>query len=158
MEAFTRALTKIMRRLRPTRNPPPVATAADPDWAACHGGDREGAIAACTRILNRASLSSRERTEAHAWRGQHFLNGGDFDRAIGDLDEAIRLDPTVANSYNNRGLCHAQKGNYDRAIGDFDEAIRLDSRHVLAYRCRGTAYGAKGDHDRAIADFDAAIR
>jgi tetratricopeptide (TPR) repeat protein len=82
----------------------------------------------------------------------------EHDIALGDLNEAIRVAPTSAASYNNRGVARERKKEYDRAIADFDEAIRLDPKSALAYTNRGLAREAKGEYDRALADFDEAIR
>ncbi len=50
----------------------------------------------------------------------------ELDIALGDYNEAIRLDPTSASVYNNRGLAWHDKKEYDKAIADYNEAIRLD--------------------------------
>jgi tetratricopeptide (TPR) repeat protein len=53
-----------------------------------------------------------------------------YDRAIADLNEAIKLAPNETIAYNNRGLIHYSKGNSDRAIADFNQAIQLDSNNA----------------------------
>ena len=63
-----------------------------------------------------------------------------FDRALPDLNESIRLDPNSACALTNRGRVHGFKGDLDRAIVDYDEAIRLDPTFALAYNNRGAAY------------------
>ena len=57
----------------------------------------------------------------------------DFDRAIGDFTEAIRLDPKYQDAYIGRGLALWFKiedrkavNNQDKAIEDMSAAIRLD--------------------------------
>ena len=40
------------------------------------------------------------------------------DKAIADLNEAIRLLPSYANYYLDRGQCWAAKEEYDKAIAD----------------------------------------
>ena len=74
------------------------------------------------------------------------------------LDEAIRLDPKDASSFNNRGAVWREKGDFDHAIADFDRAIELNSKVANSYSNRGTVWRAKGDLDRAIVDFDQALR
>jgi predicted Zn-dependent protease len=80
------------------------------------------------------------------------------DRAIQDLDQAIRLDPNLAWAFNNRGLVYNAKGQYDRAIQDFDQAIKLNPNLAMAFKNRGVSYIAKGQTDRAIKDLDQAIK
>ena len=42
--------------------------------------------------------------------------GWDYDEAIRDYTEAIRLDPKNAKAYRNRGLAYRRLGKYDEAI------------------------------------------
>jgi tetratricopeptide (TPR) repeat protein len=81
-----------------------------------------------------------------------------YDRAIADFDEAIRVDPNYAAGFSNRGVAYMKKEDYDRAIADFDEAIRVDPNYADGFSNRGLAYVEKEDYDRAITDFDEAIR
>ena len=57
----------------------------------------------------------------------------EVDLALGDLNEAIRLDPTVADLWTARGLAWHYKEEYDKAIADHSEAIRLDPKLAPAY-------------------------
>ena len=86
-------------------------------------------------------------------RGFEYYKLGQYDRAIQDYDEAIRLDPQLAVVYNNRGLAYNELGQYERAIKDFGEAIRLDPKDADAYRNRGLTYEAIGKSEEAERDF-----
>ena len=44
---------------------------------------------------------------------------GEYDKAIADCDEAIRLDPNCVFAYNNRALAWCAKKQYDKAIDDY---------------------------------------
>jgi tetratricopeptide (TPR) repeat protein len=57
-----------------------------------------------------------------------FLKKRDYDRAIVECGEAIRLDPNYAVAYNNRAVVFNDKADYDHALADLAEAIRLDPR------------------------------
>src|SRR5215813_12542794 len=100
----------------------------------------------------------RTRYAALVSQGDTSANNRDYDRAIADYGEAIRLIPKYALAFSNRGVAYGKKSEYDRAISDFNEAIRLDPKLAFAFFNRGLAYGHKGDHDRAISDYDEAIR
>ena len=83
----------------------------------------------------------------------------EYDKAIGDYSEVIRLDPGNTMAYLNRGkIFWWVKKEYDRALKDLDEAIRLDPRKSVAYLSRGGVWYDKQDYTRALADFDEAIR
>ncbi len=151
-----------------------LATAASQrDWKDCEGGDADRAIAACTRILQGRGETARNRAVAHLNRGIAFYEKGNYDRALSDYNDALRLDPS-ADAYYQRGLVYYAKDDYDRAIADYDVAIKLGpnrkayggdgkligSKQVVAhyYYARGNAYRAKGNYDRAIADYNEAIK
>jgi tetratricopeptide (TPR) repeat protein len=111
-------------------------------------------------VTERAGSTSPRPTTPVAFctRGTAFFNRQDYNRAIADYDEAIRLDPNYALAFYSRGCAYDRKGDYDRAIKDYDEAIRLNPKHHAFFSDRATAYWSKGDYDRAIPDYDEAIR
>lgn len=90
-------------------------------------------------------------------RGNVHLSNRNYDRAIDDYNEAIRLDPKYAIAFNNRGLAYQRKGETDRAIEDFGEAIRLNPAYAMAFANRANARRIKGRIDLAIEDSDRAI-
>ena len=91
-------------------------------------------------------------------RGLDAYRKRDYDLAIAEFSEAIRLKPDFVEAYNNRGLSYDCKGDHDKAIADYSEAIRLKPDYVLAYDNRGIACINKGDYTNAIANENQAIR
>ena len=82
----------------------------------------------------------------------------DFDNALRDYDEALRLDQTNAYFFRYRGNTWFEKGDNDKAIADFTDAIRLAPRVAAPLRDRAAAWFEKKDYDKAIADCNDAIR
>ncbi|WP_395020952.1 tetratricopeptide repeat protein [Dongia sp.] len=120
--------------------------------------DDDKALALCTLALKSGDLSHQQTVNALTTRGALYVSKGDYDKAIQDLDEAIRLKPGEASAYNNRGIAYAGKGEYDRAIQDFDQAILLKPDDGAAYTGRASTYANKGKYDLAIQGYDQAIR
>ena len=91
-------------------------------------------------------------------RGNAWGIKGEYDKAIADFTEAIRLKPDDAAAFFYRGLAWGNKREYDKAIADYTEAIRLKPDYAFAFNNRGNAWWHLGDYDRAIADHTEAIR
>jgi tetratricopeptide (TPR) repeat protein len=90
-------------------------------------------------------------------RGNALYAKKDYDKAIADFSEAIRLDPKLAEAYGRRAHAYQAKGDDDKAIADATTALELDSKLFDGYYSRGFAYLHKGDNDKAIADFTKAV-
>ncbi len=83
---------------------------------------------------------------ASAWRFR-----GEYDAALKDMNEAIRLSPNSA-AFNNRGLIWHAKRDFDRAIADFSKAIEQGGASALNHVNRANSWLAKKDLDNALAD------
>jgi tetratricopeptide (TPR) repeat protein len=81
-----------------------------------------------------------------------FERKGDFNSAITDLNETLRLQPDHPYANYERGFVRLKQKDYDRAIEDLNQAVRLKPDNAKAYRDRGQAYRAKGEPAKADAD------
>ena len=81
----------------------------------------------------------------------------DFEGALRDYDEAIRLSPNFAEVYNNRGNTRHDQGDLEGALRDYNEAIRLRPDAPMFYN-RGIARYDQGDLEGALQDYNEAIR
>ncbi len=90
--------------------------------------------------------------------GEAYKAKEDWNGAIAQFNESIRLDPKQAPVFAARGFAYASKGELDRAIADYSDSLRLDPKQALVFVARGLAYKKKGELDRAIADGNEAIR
>ena len=102
--------------------------------------------------------SSANTARTHFERGELFSEREDWDTAIVEYTEAIRLDPNFKEAYYGRGNAYYEKKDYDRAIADCTQAIRIDPNYAHAYDIRGMAYCTKGDNVRGKADLETAYR
>ncbi len=86
------------------------------------------------------------------------LTNGQYDRAVSGYSEAIRLEPTNAKFFENRGKAYREKGDLDRALADFSEAIRLNAGLASSFLGRAVTYRRMNDYQRAIVDDTIAIQ
>ena len=59
-----------------------------------------------------------------------------FDRALVDLNEAVRRNTRDHHVYWARGVAFRHKGSYEQSIADLTEAIRINPRRSLCLTAR----------------------
>ncbi len=91
-------------------------------------------------------------------QGNAWYEQGNYEQAIANYTEAIRLNPGLFEAYNARGNSWSDHQDLDRAVADYTEAIRLKPDYSEAYMNRADALRAKGQLARAFADYNQAIR
>ena len=118
-------------------------------------------------------------------RGLMFALRGDFDIAVDDFTDAIKLNPNLAVAYVQRGKAliarrlpkqnrYSLDGEFtfawvfntldtggdddERAIADFSKALELNPNLAVAWNYRGRIHRERGDTEKAMADFNQAIR
>ena len=91
-------------------------------------------------------------------QGEDRLASNEYDQALADFDEAIRLNPAYAPAYASRAQAWVKKHYRDREIADYTEAIKLDPKNVSYRAARAESWSAQGMHKRAMADFDDVLR
>ena len=134
-------------------------TTTDQDDEDCNKSlDPAKIIPACTKLAEDANDTPRNRAIAYYDRGNAYKNLKDYDRALSDYSEALKLDPQYAHAYLNRGWVYAAKNDAARSIADSTRAIELDPTEKLAYLDRGLAYRFQRNFDAAIADYSQAIK
>ena len=109
-----------------------------------------------TGIFGQNKVNSDSEALAKAWFDEALLET-DNARKIEDYDNVLRLNPTIADAYNNRGVAKKHLGRFAEAIVDYDRAILLKPDFAVAYFNRGDAKKALGQYENALQDFDKAI-
>jgi tetratricopeptide (TPR) repeat protein len=91
-------------------------------------------------------------------RGLAHYQLGDYEAAIADYAQAIKMNISDAKSYIKRGLALYQMGRLEEAIDDYTQAIRINPNIAIAYRNRAEARSHIGDNQGAIEDYTQAIK
>lgn len=96
--------------------------------------------------------------QSHYNKGIEYYKQNDFDSAIKELTDTIRLNPNFSQAFVFRGQLYYVKGNYEQAIIDCNQVIRLNPNSAGAYNQRGWYYYFLGNNEQAIIDTTEAIR
>ncbi len=115
--------------------------------------DFELAVHHYTRAIQSGELPDAKLAFTFNNRGNAYYIKGDYDQAIQDFDQAVRLRPEFALAFYNRGNAYLGKGNYELAIEDYNIAITLKSDYAKAFGNRGFAYERLGKHEQAVRDY-----
>jgi tetratricopeptide (TPR) repeat protein len=91
-------------------------------------------------------------------RGAAYYFKDDYQPALKDFTDALKLDPKMAQTHSNRGAIYHKLGQDDRAIADDNAAIKLDPSVPEYFDNRGLAEADNKDYDHAIADYSEAIK
>ena len=83
-------------------------------------------------------------TADHLTRGSALFKKGEYDDALKEFSEAIRLAPKAPQGYFERGQVWDAQGDYDKAIGDFNEGLRLAPNFLSGLFHAGAGLGHKG--------------
>ena len=94
----------------------------------------------------------------YSLRADAYIHKGEFNRAMNDANESIRLNPHDYGGYLERGIVYRRTGNLAKAIGDYNTAARLNPGFARVYYDRAIAYGLRGNNKQAIRDSSEAIR
>ncbi len=127
------------------------------DTETCRKWVGDDALAACTRLIQ--TQRGDDLARAYVWRGITYARfKGDWDRAIADFSEALRLGTKDAGAYAGRAAAYIRKGDIDRALPDLNEGLRLDPKHPGVRNVFANYYIKKGDYERALPEVTESLR
>ena len=90
-------------------------------------------------------------------RALNYFDQKEHERALEDLDTAIKVNPYYTPAYFLRGQIFARKKLFTKAIADFNSVIDQDATVANAYYQRALAHQESRDHRQALKDFDRAL-
>jgi tetratricopeptide (TPR) repeat protein len=140
-----------------------VGSAIDPDAAAeylkrAFQAQMSGDFAAAIELYQR-SIAACPTAEAHTFLGWTYSFQGRLKEAIAECQNAIAVDPTFGNPYNDIGAYLVEMGRLDEAIPWLERATRApryESPEFPRFNL-GRIYLAKEMYSRALEEFRAVL-
>jgi tetratricopeptide (TPR) repeat protein len=124
----------------------------------CASGVPEKSIAGCTKLLKGKIAKKSDQSIVYSMRGLSYLNNGDNQNAIQDLEKAAALNPQNFQAFQGLGFALQKTGLYPEAVAAFDKAIALNPSDHVTISYRGYAHLNVKDYALALKDFDSAAR
>jgi tetratricopeptide (TPR) repeat protein len=113
----------------------------------------DDAVAFFTERLN----ANPNNMDALSRRGSAWRSKGDYEAALKDATEAIRLNQHSA-LYNNRAIIYNAMKDYDRALADYAQALSINPQYSLVYVNRAMMWHGRKEYDKAISDTTQALQ
>ncbi|GAX37353.1 tetratricopeptide repeat protein [Nodularia sp. NIES-3585] len=85
-------------------------------------------------------------------RGFKRLEENNYQEAIADFNQVIKLEPNNSDAYLGRGLGNFSLENYQAAKENFDQALKISPDFAYGYYFRGFTRFMLEDKSGAIAD------
>jgi len=93
----------------------------------------------------------------HYWRGMVYLELNDYDKAIIDFSELIKINPESSDGYFNRAYAKDKLKDYSGALSDYNKTIELSPKETISYVKRAALKNKLHDFAGAIADCTKAL-
>jgi tetratricopeptide (TPR) repeat protein len=94
----------------------------------------------------------------HNKLGVCYLQTGDQKRARREFESAAKLDPKLAEAWNNLGALDHAARKYGRAVTRYQKAIELRPTYAVAFKNMGSAYLARNEVEKGLAAYGEALR
>ncbi|MDF1663134.1 MAG: protein kinase [Planctomycetota bacterium] len=91
-------------------------------------------------------------------RGNLYEAVRDFEKALDDQNQALKLNPNYSRAYENRGFAYIALKQDEKALADFAKAIELGAASQAPYIQRAAIFSQKNELDRAISSYTSGIR
>lgn len=120
-----------------------------------HRGKYKSAIKDFNRGLDLIIGQNNKELESEFYvnRGATYQKLLNYDEALNDYSQTIKINPDNPNVYMYRGNLYYQNNDFNEAIDDFDKVIEIDPQNPFAFYNRGMIYLKLQEDDKACDDF-----
>ena len=125
---------------------------------ALKGNDFDKAVDLLRKATNLDHKYTPDLAIAYERRGYALTKNQQFQDAVTDYTEAIKIKSNEPRLYEERAYAEMKIYAYDKALADYDELIKLKPKEVRYYNFRGYIYEAKEDNHNAMAETEKALQ
>ena len=136
----------------------PVPPTAQGQWAQCAGPvGSDAVLAACTTVIATGREPTDRIAQAYKYRARTWHEKAQYNAAIADFDQAVRLAPNDADALQGRCMTRAVAGQLHQALKDCTQALKLKPNDAASLEARGFVHRKMRAFNKSLADYDAAL-
>lgn len=113
----------------------------------------EEAVQYYTEILDKTPADQRS-ISCRCWA---YMAVANYDKALIDAEEAVRLSPGTVAWMNNRGEVLIKRKEYDKAIAEFNNILNTVPGYFYALHNRSEAFLRTKQFSKALTDIDSCL-
>ena len=107
-------------------------------------------------LLVASQASALEKAEDYLLKGSQQVQKKNYQEAIGNFQQAIKLDPKNSKAHLLLGLTYANTGDFDQAVKYSQNSITIEPTFA-AYHNLGLIYANKGEYEKAQRAYEKAL-
>jgi len=112
------------------------------------------AIEICDLALKNGILKRTDIASTYVNRGIVRSLSGDQEGAIADYNQALKINPELAEAFANRGAAYIRQTEYSKALAELDQALAMDLEQPgNVYFNRAILYEHFGNLSQAYLDY-----
>ncbi|WP_017295451.1 serine protease [Geminocystis herdmanii] len=108
--------------------------------------------------LNESEVAKSLNVDEYLNRAKDYYEQGEYEKAIDEYNQALKINPNFAESYFYRGSTYGTINKYDNAISDLNQALKINPTFAHAYLSRGIIYANQQQYTKAISDLNEALK
>lgn len=103
------------------------------------------------------AIDSDATSNVYTMRGEAYMQMGDYQNALSDLDTAIEMDNMNAVAYYDRALLNTRLENYEAALNDVNNALAAQSMKPSEILTMRNLYAKRGQLNLWLKNWQGAI-
>ncbi|MBK6546961.1 MAG: tetratricopeptide repeat protein [Saprospiraceae bacterium] len=107
--------------------------------------------------INESNFTDNNKAVFYFARGYYLFRIDDFENAVLDLNECLKIDKYYPEAYNNRGVIFNKLSRYKEAIEDFKIALELNPTYVFPWINMGNSFFHQEAYKDAVQCYTNAI-
>jgi tetratricopeptide (TPR) repeat protein len=107
---------------------------------------------------NSIALPPEHLAKDYARQGEKGFVEGDYETAINAYNKALKIQPSLAEVWNNRGVILTKLKRYSEAINSYEQALKIRSNYPDAWNNQGVVLGKIKSYEMAVESYNQAVK